>query len=529
MDDRYLRLSSPIGTVHPAVLQRRVHDAFLIGLTGLVPAALALGISVEMPKATVANMLLVLAAIVAVLGIAALVASSRLEVTVALMTLYLLLLYGPVKLGLGGGELAHGADDVLIIAVCLGAVMRLMVGREPVRLPPLSGWVLAFVATVALEAFNPKTTGILKVLGGFRQQLHFVPFFFFGYLLIRSKRRFRQAFLIVGVCALANGVVATYQTRLSPAQLATWGPGYRDLFAPTSLGKKGSQARVFDTEGEAHPRPVGLGSDSGFSGGVGLIGLPFCLALLATWRSRRRWVAAVLAVGGLAGVAAGGGRLQLIGAVLSVTAFLLLASLGGRSLKRPIGALLAVLALAVPLGVGFVAVAHRGAFARYSSLESASLSTIATHKAGGYTKIPHFLAGAPFGVGLGTTGAVSGLGGKEAGNEPAAESPGPNGETQYNVLADEVGAPGLVVWALLSVYVVALAVRRLPAVRDNDLAILLAASFAPFTALIFMGFSGPTLTSTALGPLFWFTIGIAAYWLAGPRPHAGAAEPVVAS
>src|SRR6202035_751502 len=73
MNDRHLRLSSATGAIHPAVLQRRIHDLLLIGLTGLIPAAIALGIIVEMPNATVANAVLVLAGIVAVLGIAAFV------------------------------------------------------------------------------------------------------------------------------------------------------------------------------------------------------------------------------------------------------------------------------------------------------------------------------------------------------------------------------------------------------------------------------------------------------------------------
>ncbi len=513
MNDRPLRLSTGIDVVHPAVLQRRIHDVLLTALTGLVAAALALAIIVKTPNASISNGVLVLAAIVAGLAIAWFVVSSRLEVTVALLGIYLLVLYGPIKLGLGGGPLAHAADDVLILAICIGALMRLAVRRERVALPALSGWVFAFVATVALEAFNPATGGFLKVLGGFRQELHFVPFFFFGYLLLRSKRRLRQAFVLVGVCALANGAVAAYQSGLSPQQIARWGPGYRELYQPTSLGQKGANARVFDYEGEAHPRPIGLGSDSGFSGGVGLTALPLCLALLATWRSRRRWFPALLALGALAGVATGGGRLQVVGAVLSVAAFLGLAAIGRAGLRRPLAALLAVAVLAVPVGAVFVAFVHKSAFGRYGTFEKASLTTIATHKSGGYTKIPGFIAKTPFGIGLGTTGPVGGFGGTTL---EQGEGAGASAETQYNFLVDELGAPGLIVWVALSLYIVVLVVRRLPAVRDGDLSILLAGAFAPFVALIFIGFSGPTLTSTILGPLFWFTIGVAAYWLAGP-------------
>jgi hypothetical protein len=519
MNNRHLRLSSATGVTHPAVLQRRINDLLLIGLTGLIPAAIALGIAVEMPDASVANVLLVLGGIAGALGIAALVVSSRLEVTVTLLAAYLLLLYGPVKLGLGGGNVAHGADDIVVLAVCVGALMRLAVRREPVRLPPLSGWMLAFVATVALEAFNPKTGGLLKVLGGFRQQLHWVPFFFFGYLLVRSKRRFRQVFLLAGVCALANGVVAAYQTGLSPKQLARWGPGYGELYQPHSAGQKGSLAQTYTYEGEAHPRPPGLGDYSGFSGGIGLIALPGCLALLATWRSRRRWVAAVLALGAIVGVATAGGRTQVIGAVLSVSAFLVLTALGRRRLKRPLGALLIVLAIAIPFGALFISVLRNGAFGRLGTFEKSPISSVLTHKSGGWKHIPSFLALDPYGIGLGTTGAVGSLGGKSIG-----QGSGVSAETQYNFIADELGAPGLVVYVVLAIYIVVLVARTLPAVRDDDLAILLAAAFAPFVALIFIGFSGPTLNSTADGPLFWFAIGIAAYWLTGRAPRAHSAS-----
>jgi hypothetical protein len=527
MSTSHAAVPSPIGAVHPAVLQRRIRDLLEIGAAGLIAAALALGIIVAMPDASVGNLVLALAAIVAVLAIVALVVSPRLEVTVFILTIFLLMIYGPVKLGLGGGKLAHGTDTVVIVAVAFGALMRLTGRRGAVRPAPLLGWVLAFVATVVIEAFNPRTGGLLKVLGGFRQELQWVPFFFFGYLLMRSKKRLRQMILIVGVCALANAVVAGYQTKISPRQLATWGPGYRELYQPTTVGQKGAHARIYDdAEGEAHVRPVGLGSDSGFSGGLGLVALPFALALLATWRSRRRWVAAVLALGAAVGVLTGLGRLQVIGAALAVIFFLLLSVAAAGRVKRPLGALLVVTALAVPFGAVLVSILPSGTFSRYTTFEKASPTAIATHKSGGYTKIPQFLSHNPFGLGLGTTGAVGGFGGQSLEQE---SSPGASAETQYNFLADELGAPGLIVWVMLSIYVVVLVARRLRAVPDGELAILLAGIFGPFVALIFIGFSGPFLTSAALGTYFWFALGVAAYWLAGPTPRAFVKTATVAS
>jgi hypothetical protein len=224
------------------------------------------------------------------------------------------------------------------------------------------------------------------------------------------------------------------------------------------------------------------------------------------------------------GVATGAGRTEVVGVVLSATAFLLFTALGGRRVKRPLGALLMVVAIAIPAGVLFVGVVRHGSFGRFGSFEKSSLSSIASYKSGGYAQIPAFLKRDPYGIGLGTQGPVGGFGGTSVG-----QGTGIGAETQYNFIADELGAPGLVVWVVLSVYIVVLVARRLPAVRDDELAILLAGAFAPFVTLIFIGFTGPTLTSTALGPLFWFAIGIAAYWLAGPRPRAESASALLAS
>ena len=516
------RLSGPGVPGHPVVLDRRIRDVLLGGLAGVVlPAAVALGITIGFPHLSV---LLVLAVIAGLIGVVALMKISRLEVTVAVLAIYLGLLDGPVKLGLGAHELTASVPDILIGAVCIGALLRMLMRRERVSMPPLSAWVLAFVGAVVLEAFNPKTAGILKVLGGFRQQLQWVPFFFFGYVLMRSKKRLRIFFIIAGVLAVANGIVASYQTGVSPTSLASWGPGYRQLYQPATVAGAVSTkhlaagARVYDSEGEARARPVGLGSDSGFSGGVGDIALPFSLALLATWRLRKRWVAVassvVFALGAVIGVAAGLGRLQVIGAALSAIIFVAFAALAGRG-RKAIVALATVGALLIPFGAVYLAVVKSGTFSRYASLQSTPTAELATHKASAYTLIPHQLVVAPFGVGLGTTGGVSGFGGLV---ENQIEGHAVSAETQYNLIVDELGAPGLVVWVALSFYFVALVARGLRTIRDGELAILLAAACAPFVTLIITGLSGPFEPSAAPGPYFWFAIGIAAYWFAGRKP-----------
>jgi hypothetical protein len=496
----------------------RRREAVVLGLVGAACIAVSLAITVAMPHASVA---LLIGAAAGLVGIYVLMTNPRLEVTVALLVVYLGLLDGPVKLGTGGHEAASVVRDVLIFAVVAGAVLRLVVGRVEFKLPPLSGWVLLFVAIVLVETLNPPNThGFVKALGGYRQQLEFVPFFFFGYALMRSKERFRKAFLILGVIALANGIVSAYQTKISTAQLASWGPGYAELVHGSTTveeGKKrGLSARAYTTGegGPARVRPPGLGKDAGFSGGVGAIALPCLLAAIAVTKGRRRAIFMLLCLGALLGVITGLGRSQVVGAVLSVIVFGVLSAGAGRQLRRPLLAVIGVLMLAVPLGVALVSAEAPGTFNRYAEIAPGSVAGAKDKKTGDLENLPHQLSVAPFGLGLGTTGAASGFGG----NFSEEQAPGTgHGETLYSYLANEVGLPGLILWVSFAVYLILLAFRRVRFIADPELRLLVTGMFSALTAFFLIGVSAPVMGSSAYAAFFWFTAGVAAYWLVPRR------------
>ncbi|HEX5852069.1 MAG TPA: hypothetical protein VFY36_03140 [Solirubrobacteraceae bacterium] len=454
-----------------------------------------------------------LALLCGLLAVAALALHPRLEVTVALLALYLGLLDGPIKL-LVHNQAASAIRDALIAAIALGALTRAIQGGRGVRLPPLSGWVIVFVALVVVQAFNPNTHGALKVIGGFRQQLEWVPFFFFGYALMRSRERFRKLFLILGVIALANGLVSTYQTRLTPAQLASWGPGYAELVH----GSETLSARKYVSEGVARVRPPGLGSDTGFAGGMGVLALTGALALLASATPRRRWLATLLCLGALLAVATSLARLSAVGAVVGALAFLALSLSAGHRATRSLGALLTVGALALPLGALLVASEDQGVFSRYESIAPKKVVATSTgYKEASLGQIPHVIATTPFGFGLASAGPASAFGGRSG---VELEGHGFSAETQYNFVTDELGLPGLLLWVSLSLTAIGLAVRGLPRVKDVDVRIYLAGMFAAFIAFTIMGFDGPAAAGVAFGSYFWFALGTAAYWFAGPGRRA---------
>lgn len=501
------------GAIHPAVLDRRVRELVLGLASALVALAIGLVVAIVVPNP---NIVLTLAVIIGALALVVLIASSRLEVTVTVLAVYLGLLDGPVKLLSSGGTVTSGIQDVLIVGVAAGAVLRLVVKRERITLPPLCAWVLGFVVLVLVEAFNPQTNGALKVLGGVRQELQYVPFFFFGYVLLRSKSRFRKMFIILGVLALANGIVSTYQTRLSPGQLASWGPGYRQrIYGQQIEGKKKGGGRLYVSEGQARVRPPALGSDAGFGGGVGLIALPGTLALIALWRGRRRWLIVVLCFGALLAVATCLGRIQVVGAAVGVLAFAGLSASLGRRMTRPVIVLLTVGLLALPIGAIFVAYEGAGTFKRYESIAPEHITAGGTvgHKSGSLSLLPHQIAVAPFGVGLGSVGAVSGFGGRST---ELLEGHTVSADTQFNLTLDELGLPGMIMWTLFTLQVILLAVRRLRRIEDVELRLALAAVTAPLVSVFAMGFSGPTIVSAAAGPYEFFAAGAIAYWFAGP-------------
>jgi len=505
------------GRARRAVIRApRIRRPFATGVAASGAVLLAIAITVAVPTS---KLIVIFALMFALTLILALVFVIPLHIGVAILAVYLGMFDGPVKL-LAHNHYVSAGRDVLIGAVAAGALLRIAVRKEKVQLPPLSGWVLAFVALVMVEAFNPKTHGLLKVIGGYRQNLEWVPFFFFGYALIRTKRRFAQMFVIIGVIALANGVVSTYQTQISPAQLAAWGPGYSELVngdvnAETGTGVTG---RKYTVEGEGHVRPMGLGSDSGGGAGVGVIALPCALALLAFGGPKRKIYATVLVLGAIVAVITGLGRLQVVGAAIAIASFALLSASAGRKVTKPLSALLVVGAIALPLGAIFITAVGASIFSRYESIEPNKIAETSTsYKEQAIPMIPHYIESDPFGFGLGTVGPAVAFGGKAS---HVLEGHGVTAETQYNFTEDETGAPGLLLWLALSAEIIILIIRWLPKMPEIDIRIALAGVFAAFFAHLAMGLKGAFMDTTAAGSYFWFSFGIAAYWFAGPgRPQ----------
>jgi hypothetical protein len=481
----------PLWGGHSRVLSRRRQEL----------VALAIAIKVPDP-----NFFLAAGIICGMLGLVALAASTRYEVTLTILVLYFGLVDGVVKLQTAN-QLVSSLRDLMIAAVCVGVLARLVVRREKVRLPPLSGWVIAFVVLTLIEAANPNTLGILKVVGGFRQHLEWIPFFFVGYFLMRSKSRFRKLFILLGVIALANGVVSTIQTQLTPEQLSAWGPGYEERITGTG----DVSGRVYaDNEGTERVRPPALGSDLGFGGFVGVLALPGLLALLGVRRLQRQPFVVLLCLGSMLAVATSLQRQAVLGAVIAAVALAVLSASAGRRATNVLAGLLVVAALGFALSSALAPSAGKGVFSRYESITPDKAATTSVgYREATLAQIPAVIEKYPLGAGLAVAGAGKSFGGTST---PTVDGRAASAESQYNYVALELGLPGLIFWVALSITMIGLAVRGLRRIGDVELRLYLAGVFAAVIAFTIMGFVGPTMSNLPFGPYFWFALGIAAYW-----------------
>src|SRR6476469_441072 len=247
--------------------------------------------------------------------------SAKTHVTLAVLMVYLAVADGVIK-NLSGSPNATLGRDLLLYAIAIGVLLKKIHRKEPFSAPPMTGWIVAFVAVVAVQLANPANESWSHSLASVRPHLEFVPLFFLGYSVMRSPKRIK-AFLIILVAVTAiNGVVGLIQFGLSPAQLASWGPGY----AQKIEGTNGLSPRGFvDSSGQSHVRPFALGSDEGFGGIMGLLAAPAEFAILSLAGNRRLKIAVgVFSIGIALAVVTSQARVALVGAVISIAAFLLL-------------------------------------------------------------------------------------------------------------------------------------------------------------------------------------------------------------
>jgi hypothetical protein len=427
--------------------------------------------------------------------------TDRPALALAVLLAYLGLVDGYLKLKIGSEGPTLGRD-LLLYALAVGMLLRAVVRREPLDLPPLTLWIGAFVVVVLVQLLNPANQGWGHSVASLRQHIEFVPLFFIAYTVMRSKDRLRLFFLLLLGVTCVNAGVALVQFNMSPDQLAGWGPGYSDL-----INGEGAAPRTASNEdGEKTVRPPGLGSDMGFAGNLGAVALPGALALLALGRFNRRQaiLAAVMTPGAVIAIVTSQSRSVVVVGVVAVVVFALLALLAGQALRLMLAALaVGILALSAVSFVGNQS--GDGAFYRYSSVAPSELfGTTVDARSHTIAEIPNYARKFPLGAGIGSVGPAAGFLGTA---RPL------NAESQFTFMIVEIGVLGLLVFIGFQARLLGLVLSRLRRVRDDEARLLLVALVTPLIEFIALWIIGVTTTSTPSAPYIWFAGGAAVWWL----------------
>jgi len=426
----------------------------------------------------------------------------RVDRTLAALGLYLGLFDAYLKLRTGNALVTIGRD-VLVAAIAAGALVRTLSSHQPLRVPPLGGFVLTFSAVVILGLFHPDGGSVSAGLAGLRQHLEFVPLFFLGYAFIREEGQLQKLLFILVLCAAVGGVVSYVQSTLTPQQFAEWGPGYRDRI----LGNGVLSPRVaYGDAGVRTVRPFGLGSDIGAGAVAAALALPALTALLMVARGWLRAMMIPLSVGIALAIATSGTRAALITVFVSAAAFAVIAAASRNALRVIVG-----------LTIGAVLV--YGAFnylgSDTSTAERATtiapdkvLSTFSRERGSGVRTFREYATSYPLGIGVGSVGPAA-----TALKRDSRASQIFNTETEWNFLVLETGLLGLAVFLLINIRLMLLALTRIRRMRVAAVRLYLAAIAAPLFGLLAAGFAGPTTTAVPPAPYFWFAAGVLSYWL----------------
>jgi hypothetical protein len=482
------------------VIHARSRIVALIGWT-ILGLALA-GLAVEAVRVfTDAGLARTIAVLVVLVGSVWFMCTKRTSLALALLMLYLGLLDGYLKLSSGSSAVTL-VRDALLYAIVLGVLVRSQVEGRRLVLPPLSGWVIAYVAFVLVQIPNPSGGTLVHSLSGVRPHLEFVPLFFLGYAALRDVRSLRRFVLLLLIVAAANGIAGYIQFNLSPHQFAEWGPGYARLVNGTGVA-----ARVFGSGGTVRVRPLGLSSDAGDGGTFGVLALAGAFALASLRLSLGyRLFAVLLGIGAITAIITSQGKAVIVAAVVTVAVYGALTATTRRRASALAG-------LAIGIIVSYSAVtaivpSTGGNAYRYQGLSASKiLDTASQERPGQLGAIGSAIADYPLGAGLGTAGPAAGAAGASSLTNTL------NAESEFSFLVIETGVPGLVTIVGFVVVLLGCGLTRCRREPDPEAQILLAALISPLAGILVDFYVGPGTVSVPAGPFLWFVSGVIAYWL----------------
>ena len=376
------------------------------------------------------------------------------------------------------------------------------------RLPPLSGWVIAWVLLVVVNAFNPRTEGLLHIARWFPPAAAVCPV-----LLLRLRADALEAALPPALRDRRGDRVRQRRRRrvsdgAVTAQLASWGPGL-----PRADPPHGRWQRARSTS--TRRRSAGTSAGARLRRRIQRRRRPHRAADVprsAGDHAPPQWIAMLLCLGAIIGGDRRPRTLSLIGAGLGVVASSARGALRAIADAR-LGALLAIRPDRSRSACSW---SRRCAPGPSSATKQLNTSLGNDAAQGKRVEQNPEVCSRPrrLGSDSATAGAVGGLGGQR---NNLHRRPRPHLRDAVQRPGQGTGRPGLILWPAIFIYValiVATGSETHHRHRSRDLPGGHARALHP---LLIEGSSGFLSGSPADGPYFWFAIGVAAI-LVRPAP-----------
>lgn len=428
----------------------------------------------------------------------------RPEVALLVLMLYVGVLDGYLRLRTDQ-EGVTLVRDALLYSLAAGVFLRRQTHGGAREAPPVSVAIVVLALLTLVQVLNPANGSLGHSLASVRPHLEFLPLFYLGFVLIRTRARLRAVLVILVAVTAVNGIVGYVQFGLTPEQLADWGPGYSSRI----YGTGDVSGRVFvDSSGVRHVRPFALGGDSGFGGYLGFLAAPAALVLLAFVR-RSTW--RVLAIPPLIAVAlavlTSQSRSSLLATIFALAVFAAMAVASQRSLRAVVGLGAAVLIVFFTIS-SLNSNSQAGDFDRYRTIAPGQVvGTSLDYRRANLRNLGTYASRFPLGAGIGSAGAAV-----ESYGAPG-RNVGLDAESEFTYAVIELGIPGLLLLLGLTIWGLRIALTRVRRIPDDELRMLLAGIAAPLAAIAISWFAFAVLAKSPTAPYFWFALGILAFWL----------------
>lgn len=399
----------------------------------------------------------------------------------------------------GAPPLLIVARDIVLGVIVVGWAFQRMGTRiqDPLRVPPGSLLITLFIINCFVQLLNPNAVSLLQSLGGLKIHLSPIPLFFIGYDVFRRRDQVRSLFLFLTLSTFVISIVSIVQYMHGMDWTFAHFPGSSEAISTHFNPPNGTVVLKRDDYFKP-PGTTGFGGNTAaFAGFIS----PFTFALfLLSGRLRfnlgMKALFGTVLFGFVVTFFVNGLRSALVEAALCILACSIF--VGGRARTRALMAACVCVVLGMA-GFAYSQSVSHGVTDRFSSLFANPQQALQGDRKSFFDQAGELALNAPFGIGLGRTGAGAGHFGK------STERIGFSAfsEAYLGNMILETGIIGALLIALVSLSFIVRGGMIMKNVQDTDDKLVVSALFSIMFVLFLNFFVASVLVQPPGSVLFW--------------------------